>query len=127
MALPGSGGGSGWKSGIAPHVGLLVLLQYVTGLKARYGDRIEVVGVLVRDSLENALVWLEREGTTYPTLQERHGRLAKEFWISGLPRFVLLTPDRRLEWDFLGAASEVNAWSTDSVDVHLEALLAGVR
>jgi len=97
--------------------------QYVADLKARYGDRIEIVGVLTRDLPENARVWLQREGSTYPTVLEDKDALVDEFWVSGLPRFVLLDPEGRLSWDFMGAATEANPWTTDSVEVRIEQML----
>lgn len=94
--------------------------SYVSELKAEYGDRIEVIGVLYEDSEENARLWLRERGATYPTVQELDGRLAEEFWIRGIPRFILLTPDRRLSWDMLGGGA---VWGRDSVTIRLEAML----
>ena len=47
------------------------------------------------------------------------GTIAEEFWISGLPHFVVLTPDRRLSWDILGTG----VWTADSVTVRLSEML----
>lgn len=99
--------------------------EYVRGLKARYGDQIEVVGVLWEDSEEAARIWLNREGANFATVQELDGRLADQFWVRGLPRFILLTPERRLAWDFMGAATGPNSPNADSVSVRLEAMLGG--
>ena len=97
--------------------------KYVSDLKETYGDRIEVVGVLVDDTQENGRVWLRKQGASYPTVIELEGDLADEFWLSGLPYFALLTPDRRLAWDFLGVAAGPNSFNHDSVTVRLEAML----
>jgi thiol-disulfide isomerase/thioredoxin len=97
--------------------------EYVAGLKATYGDRIEVVGVLFDDTPENGRVWLRKQGATYPTVLELRQDLADEFWLRGLPYFALLTPDRRLSWDFLGVATGPNFMHHDSVAVRLEAML----
>ena len=94
--------------------------QYVTGLKEEHGDRVAVVGVLVGDTDENARVWLRRHGATYPTVRDVRGTLTKEFWVRSLPRFVLLTPDRRLSWDMLGGGGFSGP---DSVAVRLEQML----
>ena len=94
--------------------------RQVTELKERYGDRITVLGVNFRDTPEAARGWLKEHGATYPTVTEQDGALAEEFWLSALPYFALLTPDRRLSWDFLGASRE---GIPDSVTVRLEAML----
>lgn len=97
--------------------------EYVAGLKATYGDQIEVVGVLFDDTPENGRVWLRKRGATYPTVLELGNDLADEFWLRGLPYFALLTPDRRLSWDFLGVATGPNFMHHDSVAVRLEGML----
>lgn len=96
--------------------------RQVTALKARYGDRIRVVGVLVDDTRANALVWLRRQGSTYPTVEETERLLIDELWISstGLPHFALLTPDRRLSWNYVGVAA---TGIPDSVTVRIERML----
>ena len=97
--------------------------QYVAELEATYGERIEVLGVLFDDTPENGRVWLQKQGATYPTVLELGQDLADEFWLRGLPYFVLLTPDRRLSWDFLGVATGPNSPNHDSVTARLEAML----
>jgi cytochrome c biogenesis protein CcmG/thiol:disulfide interchange protein DsbE len=93
---------------------------YVQELKAQYGDAIEVVGILYQDDPANARLWLRKNGASYPTVLEPSSTLEKEFWISGIPRFVLLTPERTLSWDMLGGGG----WSgADSVAVRLEAMV----
>ena len=94
--------------------------QQVTELKEKYGDRIEVVGVLFNDSPEAGLRWLEEHGATYGTVMEESNVLAEEFWLSGLPYFALLTPDRRLSWDYLGLSA---VGIPDSVTVRLDRML----
>jgi cytochrome c biogenesis protein CcmG/thiol:disulfide interchange protein DsbE len=103
-----------WASWCGP---CLVQHEYVMGLKEEYGDRINIVGILWEDEPENAGPWLEMHGAAYPTVQEVDGSLAKQFWISGLPHFVLLTPDRRLSWDM------IFPWAKDSVAIRLQAML----
>lgn len=109
-----------WASWCAP---CRIQHEYVTAIKEQYGDQIVVLGLLTDDSDENGRVWLQREGSSYPTVVDRGRQLADEFWVGGLPRFVLLTPDRRLAWDFMGAPTEINPWSTDSVTANIERLL----
>jgi len=96
--------------------------RQVTALAARYGDRIRVVGVLVDDTRANALRWLQEQGSTYPTVEETEGVLADELWISatGLPHFALLTPDRRLSWNYVGVAA---TGIPDSVTVRIDRML----
>lgn len=97
--------------------------DFVTELKERYGDEIVVVGVLHDDTPENGRVWLRAHGATYPSVVDVSDRLAEQFWVRGLPRFVLLSPDRRLSWDFMGASTSRNPYSTDSVSTRLDAWL----
>ena len=97
--------------------------EYVAGLQERYGDRIHVIGVLFDDTPENGRVWLRERGTTYPTVRELGSDLADEFWLSGLPYFALLTPERRLSWDFLGAAVGPGNMNHDSVTARLDGML----
>lgn len=94
--------------------------QQVTELKKRYGDRIEVIGVLFRDSRSNGLRWLEEHGSAYLTVTEESNVLGEEFWLRGLPYFALLTPDRRLSWDYLGLSA---TGIPDSVTVRLDRML----
>ena len=109
-----------WASWCGPCV---LQHQFVTELQERYGDRIEVVGVVFRDTDENARLWLRRQGATYPTVREVHGTVAEELWVDALPHFVLLTPDRRLSYNFLGAGVRENNPNADSVVARLEAML----
>jgi len=67
-----------------------------------------VVGVLIDDTPQNALRWLEEQGgAAYPTVREVDGALEDAFWIpaTGLPHMALLDPDRRLVWHQLGASA----------------------
>ena len=43
---------------------------HVTEVAERYGSRIAVLGILVDDSPENALRWMEEQGAAYPTALE---------------------------------------------------------
>ena len=82
--------------------------RHVTDVAERYGDRIAVVGVLIDDTPQNALRWLEEQGgAAYPTVREVDGALEDAFWIpaTGLPHMALLDPDRRLVWHQLGASA----------------------
>jgi len=94
--------------------------QQVAELKELYGDRIEVIGVLFRDSRSNGLRWLEEHGSTYLTVTEEANVLGEEFWLGALPYFALLTPDRRLSWDYLGLSA---TGIPDSVTVRLDRML----
>jgi len=87
---------------------------YVTELKAKYGDRIEVLGVLFQDDPQNVERWIGLNGTTYATASEPRGDLSKAFRINGIPRLVLVTADRRLAWDMLGG------WGKDSLEIRLD-------
>lgn len=90
---------------------------FVSDLVARYGSRIQAVGILYEDTPANAREWLGTHGATYPTVREVDAELESVFWIRGIPRFVLLDPDRRLSWDMMGG------WGKDSVIVRLDAML----
>lgn len=81
--------------------------RHVSEVAERYGDRIAVLGVLVDDTPQNALRWLEEQGSAYPTVLEDEGVLAEAFWIpaTGLPHLAVLDPDRRLVWHRLGASA----------------------
>lgn len=89
--------------------------EYVMGLGEKYGDAVQIVGVVFEDSDENARAWLEEHGATYPTVREVDGAIVDAFWVSGIPYFIMTTPDRRLSWDFFGATN----WSADSVTTRL--------
>lgn len=97
--------------------------EYVTQLEATYGDQIEVLGVLFDDTPEKGRVWLRKHGAVYPTVLELQDDLADQFWLRALPYFALLTPDRRLSWDFLGVATGANSLNHDSVTAKLDAML----
>ena len=92
--------------------------RYLADLKARYGDRVEVLGVLYRDDGGNLASWLERNETAYPTVLEPEGRLTKTFQVNAIPRLVLLGPDRALAWDMMGS------WGRDSVSIRLDEMLS---
>jgi cytochrome c biogenesis protein CcmG/thiol:disulfide interchange protein DsbE len=92
---------------------------YLADLKARYGDRIEVLGILYEDQPGNARDWLQRNGAHFPTVQETEGTLRDEFWVNGIPRLILLTPDRRLSWDQMGAGD----WGRDSLELRLDQMI----
>ncbi|MDX1647169.1 MAG: TlpA disulfide reductase family protein [Longimicrobiales bacterium] len=81
--------------------------RHVTEVAERYEDRIAVLGILVDDTAENALRWMEAQGAAYPTVREVDGVLADAFWIpaTGLPHLALLDADRRLIWHRLGASA----------------------
>jgi thiol-disulfide isomerase/thioredoxin len=95
----------------------LVQHEYVMALKEEYGDQVNVIGVLWEDEPENLGPWLAEHGSSYPTVMEVDGSVAEQFWLNGLPYFVLLTPDRRLSWDM------AFPWAKDSVADRLQAML----
>lgn len=78
----------------------------ITEVAERYGDQIAVLGILVGDSPENALRWMEEQGAAYPTVRETDDDLTEAFWIraTGLPHIILLDSDRKLVWHRLGAS-----------------------
>lgn len=80
---------------------------HVSDVAERYGNRIAVLGVLVDDSPENALRWMEEQGAAYPTVREVDDELTDAFWIraTGLPHVALLDGDRRLVWHQIGASA----------------------
>jgi thiol-disulfide isomerase/thioredoxin len=80
---------------------------HISDVAERYGDRLTVLGVLIDDSPENALRWMEQQGATYPTVREVDDRLTDAFWIraTGLPHIALLDGRRRLVWHQLGASA----------------------
>ncbi len=90
---------------------------YLGELKAQYGDRIEVLGVLYQDPPGNLASWLKHNETAFPTVLEPEGQLTKRFQVNGIPRLVMLSPERRLSWDMLGS------WGRDSVTVRLHQML----
>ncbi|MGD2047671.1 MAG: redoxin domain-containing protein [Gemmatimonadota bacterium] len=96
--------------------------KYLAGLKESYGEDLTVMGVLYKDEPENVGPWLETHGAAYPIVLDVKGDLAGEYWVNGLPTFVLLSPDRRLSWSYLGPSSE-NPYTSDSVTVRLQAFL----
>ncbi|MFT5433045.1 MAG: thiol-disulfide isomerase/thioredoxin [Myxococcota bacterium] len=89
--------------------------EYVMGLEEKYGDAVQILGVVFEDSDENARAWLTEHGATYPTVREVDRTIVDEFWISGIPHFIMTTSDRRLSWDMLGTGD----WSADSVTTRL--------
>ena len=80
---------------------------HVSDAAERYGDRLAVLGILVDDTPENALRWMEQQGATYPTVREVDDELTDAFWIraTGLPHVALLDADRRLVWHQIGASA----------------------
>ena len=96
---------------------------HVTEVAERYRDRLAVVGVLVDDSPENALRWMEEQGAAYPTVREVDDDLTLRFGIraTGMPHLALLDADRRLVWHRLGASA--NGIPAD-VLAQLDSLLA---
>lgn len=93
--------------------------EHLADLKAQYGDQVQILGVLYRDAPGNLGPWLQRNETAYPTVSEPDGRLTELFRVKGIPRLVMLTPDRRLAWDMMGG------WGWDSVSVRLDQMLGG--
>jgi thiol-disulfide isomerase/thioredoxin len=93
--------------------------EYLAGLKEEYGEQIQILGILTEDTRANGLAWLEREGAHFPVVLEPGKTLTEEFWVSGLPRLALLTPDGRLSWDQLGFGTGFE----DSITVRLETML----
>ena len=91
--------------------------RFVSELVESHQGRIQALGVLYQDTPENALPWLAEHGAPYPTVREIDGELEETFWVRGIPRLILLTPDRRLSWDMMGG------WAQDTVRARLRDLV----
>ena len=100
--------------------------DHISKVAEQFGDEIVVLGVLVDDSPDNALRWMEEQGATYPTVREIEDDLTDAFWIraTGLPHIALIDADRRLVWHRLGASA---AGIPGDVLTQLDSILAAGR
>ena len=84
------------------------------------GKGVVFLGVLFEDEVAKAQAWLTERGTDYAALEDIGGELAGTFWVSAIPRIIVLGPDGKLVEDALGPFV-VRA----SLEEQLDSLVAG--
>lgn len=63
---------------------------------------VQFLGVDYRDDLYAGRGFVEEFGITYPSVFDPAGRLAFEYELLGLPTTFVITPDRRIAYQFVG-------------------------
>jgi cytochrome c biogenesis protein CcmG, thiol:disulfide interchange protein DsbE len=51
----------------------------------RYGDKVPFYGVLYGDEKDNAVAYLQKRGSAFPTLLDPQGRTAVDYGVGGVP------------------------------------------
>lgn len=63
---------------------------------------VQFVGVDYQDDLYAGRAFLDEFGITYPSVFDPSGRLAYDYGLVGLPATFVITPDRRIAYQFVG-------------------------
>ncbi|MGH2680678.1 MAG: TlpA family protein disulfide reductase [Actinomycetota bacterium] len=63
---------------------------------------VQFVGVNYQDDLYAGRAFLDEFGITYPSVFDPSGRLAYDYGLVGLPATFVITPDRRIAYQFVG-------------------------
>jgi DsbE subfamily thiol:disulfide oxidoreductase len=63
---------------------------------------VQFIGVDYQDDLYAARAFVEEFGLTYPSVFDPPGRLAFDYGLVGLPTTILITPERRIAYRFVG-------------------------
>jgi cytochrome c biogenesis protein CcmG/thiol:disulfide interchange protein DsbE len=63
---------------------------------------VQFLGVDYQDDLYAGRGFVEEFGITYPSVFDPAGRLASEYKLVGLPATFVITPDRRIAYQFVG-------------------------
>jgi len=83
----------------------------------RFGDDVQFVGVLTKDSVSSAAGYLPTVGTTYPQVIDPDADLLKSLRVPGLPVSVILDPTGAKVEQKIGAfeTADLDALLTDLV------------
>ena len=92
-----------WASWCGPCRKEMPLLQAAS---SRHGDRVQFVGVDVRDDPHAAAAFLREVGVTYPQLADPHADLSKQLRIPGIPVTLILGRDGGVVDKHIGALDE---------------------
>jgi cytochrome c biogenesis protein CcmG/thiol:disulfide interchange protein DsbE len=68
----------------------------------RYGDRIPFYGVLYGDDKEQALAWLQKRGSAFPTLMDPAGRTAIDYGVAGVPETFIVNAEGEIVEKIVG-------------------------
>ncbi|HEV3475573.1 MAG TPA: TlpA disulfide reductase family protein [Actinomycetota bacterium] len=74
--------------------------------KEYHDDGVRFIGVNFRDDPAAAREYLREFDVTYPSVQDRDGKIAHRFGVPYLPATVLAGPDGQLRYRLLGAQEE---------------------
>jgi thiol-disulfide isomerase/thioredoxin len=75
-------------------------------LSEEYEGRVEFIGVNFKDDPAAARAYLGEFGVTYPSVQDRTGKIAHQFQVPWLPATVLSDGGGELRYRLLGAQAE---------------------
>jgi peroxiredoxin len=70
--------------------------------EAHRTDGVQFLGVDYQDDLYAGQGFVREFGITYPSVFDPAGRLASEYKLVGLPATFVITPDRRIAYQFVG-------------------------
>ena len=97
--------------------------------RAHRDEGLQFVGVLVRDTPESALAFLERHDITYPIVWDEDQELANALGVAGLPQTFFIARDWRMiegvvsELSGGGGTRAFGAISADELEERIEELL----
>lgn len=100
---------------------------WLNQLKARYGDRLHVVGIDVDEDAEAGQRFLAKHPAQFPIIADRDGHLAASFAISGMPSAVILGADGHVVHQHSGFKSGRTADYEAAIEKALAASPAGSR
>ncbi len=73
----------------------------------RYRDQgVVFLGIDIWDSEEDARAYMREFGITFPNLEDRRGRIAVEYGVTGIPETYFITPDGMISRKIIGAVTD---------------------
>ena len=82
-------------------------------------QRVQIVGVDIQDTEEDALAYVNEFGLTFPNGRDVDGKITVEYGVIGLPVTFFISADGIVEGRWVGALPE------DSLESWTQALLSG--
>lgn len=78
----------------------------VSAVHDRYGDRVGLLSINIRDDREHVTELVDTRGWTMPVGHDRDGALSNLYRVGGCPTFVFARPGLRLDEAVIGELSE---------------------
>ena len=85
-----------------------MLHAFLNGIAKRYRDKIEIIGVNIREAKKTVMSFVKDIGIEYKILLDREGQVAKIYGVVGVPTNVLINKEglvKNLNLDVRGMES----------------------